>query len=129
MRPVLYELTDISRAQMLRRSLLTNRKTWPCKLNYIGTVYRNLGQYPKALELFLQSLAIARFVSDKAGEGRALNNIGLVYGSQSQYATALQFYQQANAIATAVRNEKLLLSPPSSTQNRSPAIKPPKHLL
>jgi tetratricopeptide (TPR) repeat protein len=45
-------------------------------LNNIGSVYRNLGQYPQALKYYEQALVISKEVGDKVGEGTTLNNIG-----------------------------------------------------
>ena len=61
-------------------------------------MYRDLGQYSKALEYFQQALAISREVGDRAGVGITLNNIGVVYESLGQYPKALEYYQQALAI-------------------------------
>ena len=46
--------------------------------NNIGSVYRNLGQYPQALKYYEQSLVISKEVGDKAGEGTSLNNMSVV---------------------------------------------------
>jgi tetratricopeptide (TPR) repeat protein len=54
-----------------------DRKAEALRLNKedIGEVYRNLGQYPKALEFYQQALAIPR--NWRQGGGRDyLNNIG-----------------------------------------------------
>ncbi len=68
-------------------------------LNYLGTFYRNLGQYAKALQFYPQSLTIARTLGDSAGVGTALSNIGTVYHNLGQYPRALEFFQQGLAIA------------------------------
>ncbi len=68
-------------------------------LNYIGSVYRNQGQYARALEFYQQGLTVARVAGESAGVGTALSNIGTVYHNLGQYARALEFFQQGLAIA------------------------------
>jgi CHAT domain-containing protein/Tfp pilus assembly protein PilF len=68
-------------------------------LNGIGEVYRNLGQYPQALEYYQQALSIAQEIGNKATKGTTLNNIGLVHRNLGQYPQALENYQQALSIA------------------------------
>jgi len=68
----------------------------------IGHIYERLGQYPKALECFEKSLAIARGIGDTELEEVALNNIGRVYQYYGQYSKALEYYEKSLAM-----NQKL----------------------
>ncbi len=67
--------------------------------NNLGAVYDDQGNYPKAQELYQQSLAINRQQQDRAGEAKNLNNLGVVALNQGNYAKATQFIQQALKIA------------------------------
>jgi CHAT domain-containing protein len=64
----------------------------------LGNAYRNLGQYPKAIEYYQQSLAIKKEIGARKGEASSLNNLGLAYDSLGQYPKAIEFYQQQLAI-------------------------------
>jgi tetratricopeptide (TPR) repeat protein len=75
-----------------------NRRIESVFLTNLSVVYRNLGQYPKALEHLRQALAIDREIGDRKGEGHDLTNLGVVYWSLGQYPKALEHYRQALAI-------------------------------
>jgi hypothetical protein len=45
----------------------------------LGCSYRSLGDYSKAIEYHTRCLAIAREVSNRAGEGKAWGNLGIVH--------------------------------------------------
>ncbi len=63
-----------------------------------GDVYKNLGQYAKALEQYQLALAIQREIADRRGTVTSLNNVAIVYNSLGQYPKALDYLQQALAI-------------------------------
>jgi tetratricopeptide (TPR) repeat protein len=65
----------------------------------LGNVYDSLGQYQTAIEHQQQSLAIAKEIGDRRGEGTCLGNLGLTYRSLEQYQTAIEHQQQWLAIA------------------------------
>jgi len=50
--------------------------------------------YPKAIELYQQSLAISKEISDKSGMASNLGNIGLVYERKGYYLKALDYQQR-----------------------------------
>ncbi len=56
------------------------------------------GEYREALEIFQQSLVIAREVGNKEREWNNFNQIGLVYSSIGEYKLALDVFQQALSI-------------------------------
>ena len=53
--------------------------------NYLGIVYRNVGNYAKAMEYFVEARTIAEKYGYKREEGYALNNIGEVYKYQRNF--------------------------------------------
>ncbi|HEY9881365.1 MAG TPA: tetratricopeptide repeat protein [Leptolyngbyaceae cyanobacterium] len=64
--------------------------------------HSRLGDYPKALNYYQQSLAIHQAISDRSGEGGSLNNIGFIYDSLGDYFKALDYYQRSLAISQAI---------------------------
>ena len=68
--------------------------------NNIGSVYKNQGDYPKALEYYGKALAIVEEVlgKDHPDTATTYNNIGLVYDNQGNYPKALEYYGKALAI-------------------------------
>lgn len=60
-------------------------------LNVIAGVFLATGNYPKALEAFLQSLKISESIGEKAQVAIANGNIGVVYGSQGDYRKSLNY--------------------------------------
>jgi len=67
-------------------------------LNSIGSVYRNKGDYEKALDYYNRSLAINEEIGDKYGMGYNLNNIGNVHIYKGDLDKALNYYEKALAI-------------------------------
>jgi signal transduction histidine kinase len=59
--------------------------------NYLGLIYRNLGNYTKAMECFEEARRIAKEQGYKREEGYALNNIGDIYKYQGRYDEARKF--------------------------------------
>jgi tetratricopeptide (TPR) repeat protein len=51
----------------------------------IGMVYSDLGDYPKALSYYEQSLKIKRQIGHRKGEGKAIGSIGVVYKELGDY--------------------------------------------
>lgn len=68
--------------------------------NNMGTVYYNLGNYPKALAYYQKALAIA--INNTNGNhldiARSYSDIGSVYSKQNNYRQALDYYEKALAI-------------------------------
>uniref|UniRef100_UPI0039C67083 tetratricopeptide repeat protein n=1 Tax=unclassified Anabaena TaxID=2619674 RepID=UPI0039C67083 len=73
------------------------RENWKytASLTSLGNAYNYLGQYPRAIEFFQQSLDIKRDIGDRNGEGISLNNLGSAYNSLGQYPRAIEFFQQS----------------------------------
>jgi tetratricopeptide (TPR) repeat protein len=68
-------------------------------LGHIGFAYRDLGQPPRALELYLQSLQVARTAGDRGTELRALSGLGLAYLALGQPERAVTYFEPSLAIA------------------------------
>ena len=61
--------------------------------------YYSLGDYRRAIDHHEQSLAIAREIGDRQGEGNALCNLGHCYYSLGDYRRAIDHIEQSLAIA------------------------------
>lgn len=67
-----------------------------CMLNgNIGTVYKELNQYPQAEMNYQKALKITREMGVRRGEGIWLLNLGIQYTTQGYYTKAMDFYQDA----------------------------------
>jgi len=64
----------------------------------LGNVYKDWGQYAKAVEYYEKSLGIARKVGDVKGEGSTLMGLGEVYRHLGEHDKALASFQKAMAI-------------------------------
>ena len=72
----------------------------------MGIVYQDLGQPEKAIQYYEQSLAIAREVKRRVGEGNTLANLGNVHREMKLYAKSVEYYDQALLIAREVKNRQ-----------------------
>jgi tetratricopeptide (TPR) repeat protein len=70
--------------------VLKNRQREGLTLNFLGDIYRYLGNSAKAIEYSQQSLAIARSIKDRYGEGLALGNLGGAYGYLGNSVKAIE---------------------------------------
>jgi CHAT domain-containing protein len=70
----------------------------------LGLTYSFMGNYPKAIANFEQSLAIKRAVNDRFGESITLSNIGYAYENQRDYQKAIEYGQQSLTIARELKN-------------------------
>jgi len=71
-------------------------------LNQKGTIYRNLSEYKKALELHQSALDLAKKSNSKEFEVFSLNMIGVVYRRTDAIKTALDYNQKALEVAESV---------------------------
>src|SRR5688572_6665786 len=60
-------------------------------LNRVGNAFYTSGNYPKALEAFLQALKINDKLNNLHGLFRNYNNIGVLYNAQGDYRQALDY--------------------------------------
>ena len=77
-------------------------------LNSVGMVYRNQGDYPKAIEYFFKALKMAEEQENKQSQANILGNIGLVYKNQNDYPKALEHYFKALTIAKELGDKSLI---------------------
>ena len=68
-----------------------------------GKIFVSLGNYPKALDLYLQSLAISERIKSPVWIGINSNYIGELYTFENDYINALKYYN--NAISIAKKNK------------------------
>jgi len=68
------------------------------RLNNIGMVYKDWGQYDKAIKYFEEALAIDKRLGREGGVAIILSNIGLVYSAWGQYDQAIKYYNESLAI-------------------------------
>ncbi|MDX2129069.1 MAG: adenylate/guanylate cyclase domain-containing protein [Chloroherpetonaceae bacterium] len=67
-------------------------------LNFIGVTYRNVGNYPLAIESFIQAKKFSAEIGDLKQKAYALNNLGDIYRIDNQLDAALNASKQALAI-------------------------------
>ncbi|OJJ14740.1 hypothetical protein BKI52_41635 [marine bacterium AO1-C] len=67
-------------------------------LKNIGVLYQYQGNYPQALENYLQSLKIFEQIKDESGIANVLNNIGIVYRNQGNNKKALTYFVRVQKI-------------------------------
>ena len=83
--------------------LLSRRINYPkgegMSLNYIGWGHWALGNFPKALELFLQSLKIHEKQNDTVQMAQSNNAIAAVYEEQGNLQQALHYYLKSKSLA------------------------------
>ena len=80
-----------------------DRKHEALALGHLGTAYKNLGDYPRAMDLQRQALAIKRQLGDQIEIAKTLSNIGLIEDAQGRCAQALELYGESLAIFTRLK--------------------------
>ncbi len=78
---------------------LDDPETDAASKNSLGTCYRMLGEFRRAIDLFEQALAINRKAGDRRNESAILGNLGSCYYELGQIRRAIESYEQALAIA------------------------------
>ena len=73
----------------------------------LGSAYRSLGDYRKAIEFHQQSLSIAKEIGKKRSEGGAYTNLGIAYKNLGDYRKAIEFHQQSLSIAKEIGDKGL----------------------
>ncbi|MGH2639838.1 MAG: tetratricopeptide repeat protein, partial [Rhabdochlamydiaceae bacterium] len=68
-------------------------------LNQLGTAYRSLGEFRKAIEFHEKHLQIAKDIRDRAREARAYGNLGTAYDSLGEFRKAIEFHEKHLQIA------------------------------
>jgi CHAT domain-containing protein/uncharacterized protein HemY len=76
-------------------------------LNYLATVYVDVGEYTRAQELYERSLKIFQQLNSPLGIGNSFKGLGLVYRSLGEYALAQQYYERALIIFREIGEKKV----------------------
>ena len=76
--------------------------------NNLGTAYKSLKDFKKAIEFYQLALKLTKDTRNKNKEGTTYNSLGSVYESLSDFKKAIEFYQLALRIAkdTGNKNEE-----------------------
>jgi len=85
---------------------LKDRKGEGTTLNNLGIVFKDWGQYDKAVDYYEKSLAIRIELKDRKGEGQTLNNLGLVFKDWGQYDKAVDYFEKDLAICRELKDRK-----------------------
>jgi two-component system NtrC family sensor kinase len=75
-------------------------------LNNSGTIFMEKGNYPKALNLYFESLKIAEITSDRLEMTTVWDNIGNVYSGEHDFRQCIKFTLKALVMAESIHNEK-----------------------
>ncbi len=70
-------------------------------LGNIGSAYKTLGKYRKAIEYQKQALNISIKISHPINQGKHLGNIGNCYARLGENQKAIEYYEQAFRISSA----------------------------
>jgi CHAT domain-containing protein/Tfp pilus assembly protein PilF len=76
-------------------------------LGYLGFCYRQLAEYPRALEYLQRSLVMKQELGDRLEEGKSLNLLGLTYWDMGDYPQAIDHLTRALNIAREVHDPQL----------------------
>jgi tetratricopeptide (TPR) repeat protein len=68
-------------------------KQW--SIGNLGTAYRRMGQFQRAIDCYQQALACARTMQDRPGEDVWLGNLGRAYADLGQIIQAMRCYELA----------------------------------
>jgi len=71
----------------------------------LGSVYKNLSDYQKAIEYYTYSLGMYEKMGDKVGIAANIGNIGNVHRLLSNYHIAIEFYQKSLQINEDIDNK------------------------
>ena len=77
-------------------------------LNRIGSIYRNVGSYAKALESHMEALRVAEENGDLDGMARINNSIGILYSEQKDSKKAIKYFTKTQNLAQQLHDDKLL---------------------
>jgi CHAT domain-containing protein/tetratricopeptide (TPR) repeat protein len=75
-------------------------------LDELGSLSRDLGENPRALEFLTEALPLVRTIRDRALEAHTLYYLGRVYGSLGERQRALDYYKQALPLLREAGNRK-----------------------
>jgi tetratricopeptide (TPR) repeat protein len=75
-------------------------------LSYLGSCYRSLGQYEKAITYHRQCFYISKEIEDWQGVATSLCGLGNCYKSLGQYEKAIFYHQQCHDISEAMSDRQ-----------------------
>ncbi|MCP5269703.1 MAG: tetratricopeptide repeat protein [Burkholderiaceae bacterium] len=78
-------------------------------LNNLGSLYREMGDAPRALETLAQALAMAQDLGAVASQGYAALNLALTHGEAGDWAQAADWAARAHALAEAAGERTVAL--------------------
>ena len=77
-------------------------------LNRIGNAYGAMGNFPKEMESYIQSLKINEKINNRDGMERNLANIGVIKNEHGDYRLALDYLMKAKSLAEQINNKNSL---------------------
>ena len=83
-----------------------NHKLQAASLNYIGVLYRNLGNYDLSLKTYNRALNLSDEIRDSVQIAYALNNIGGIHRLQGNNKSALEYILRALGIFEKLGNKQ-----------------------
>jgi tetratricopeptide (TPR) repeat protein len=75
-------------------------------LNELGLVHYSMGEHRRAVDMYVQALAVAREIGDREGEGNALGNLGNAYMALGETPRAIELYEHALALDRAIGDRR-----------------------
>jgi CHAT domain-containing protein/Tfp pilus assembly protein PilF len=99
-------LPDLERAVSLYRQA-RNQHGEAVALGYVGYCYKELGDFPRALDYLHQSLRMKQRLGDRQEQGKTLVNLGLVYWKTGNYAQAIRLSARALGIGRQTGNPQI----------------------
>ena len=66
--------------------------------NLLGNTYLNMGDYDKAMEIYISALKEGEELGDKRGMGNSLGNIGIANHDKGNYYKAIEYLEKALVI-------------------------------
>jgi tetratricopeptide (TPR) repeat protein len=75
-------------------------------LGNMGTAYKNLGEYRRAIDYHENHLAIASEIGDQRGKGQALGNLGIAYKNLGECQMAIDYLEKCLAIAREIGDRR-----------------------
>jgi tetratricopeptide (TPR) repeat protein len=76
--------------------------------NDLGLLYKDEGEWERAIEYYERSLAIKEKVGDEQERAITFNNLGTAHKARGEWKTAIECYERSLAIAQKIGDEKLL---------------------
>ncbi|MCA6582711.1 MAG: CHAT domain-containing protein [Pseudanabaena sp. M34BS1SP1A06MG] len=103
-------LGNLKATEYYQRALTTLRQFKDAEgiaytLNAFSELYRNLGQYEKAIDYSLEALVLSRRSGQRHNEGNAFNNLGNVLAKQNQSELAILFYKRSVNLRESIRKD------------------------